>query len=172
VAEFPAEAFREAPREPPPARAPPPERLPPVRRVEPLAPAEEERVSPPAENPDVVPPVPEAAPEVLWREFDMEVLANELVAATVEDVLELRSDPLEPDTLITMPPPRPPPIETVTIPPRPPRIEGAIKETYFSAPVLPVKRSVFSNLPDRAAPDRTLTTLVADCAFCCCVQYQ
>jgi hypothetical protein len=144
------------------------------RSVEPPPPAEEASESPLAPKAEPPPPPPDAALEVLASAVPAE--ATELPLAPVRLAPELDEEdeePPPPDVATTVTPPRPD-IWTETEPPeepiRPPRSEGAIRDTYFSAAVTPVNRSVFETLPDCTGAIRTATT-VASAAFAFCFSH-
>ncbi|MGC8760841.1 MAG: hypothetical protein ACP5VC_12850 [Bryobacteraceae bacterium] len=115
-----------------------------------VAPRKPERLL--LEPPPELAPMPEDAPELLTE-------------AALEDELEAEEPPPPPRPPPPIPP-IPPPMSTVTImpppaactltlAPRPPRSCGVMRLTYFSAVVVPARRSVFSSEPATTGAVRT-----------------
>jgi hypothetical protein len=144
----------------------------------PLVVAEDASESLPPVNPELLPLPPEADPEVLAREVPADAIEDPLEEELLDPLDRLPFDelllpPLE--TVTVVEPPRPLPdiiTDWVALPPRPPRREGAINDTYFSAAVTPVSRSVLAMESVCAGAVRTATTFAcrARCCRCCQVQ--
>lgn len=138
------------------------------RSVPPVLPAEEASVSPPPENPELLAPPAEAAPDVLAKVAPAaaRVLDVELVELVDEDELLLLLTLLVVGLLLRL---ALDPLPALLNVPRPPRSDGAMSDAYFSADVTPVNRRVLTIDVFCAGAVRTVTAFACwafSCRFC------